>query len=109
MKRPVGRKKQIPRKLHGQGRCALHSTAGVDIAIGSASDSPHVDAPVTIEIFVLDRSQGVAQPLRKVVVRSDHTSLQCERTNDPALPVVKLSNGAGTIMFQLLDLRKIGG
>src|SRR5580700_5971024 len=109
MKRSIGRKKKVSRKLHGESRGALHFATRLNIAICSPGDPPHIDAPVTVEILVLNRNQGIAQHLRIVVIRRDHSPLQCERTYGAALPVVKLGNGVGTEMFQLLDLGKIRG
>src|ERR1700730_11166373 len=109
MKGSVGRKKQVARELHGESRCALHSPARLDVSIRRTGDSPHVYAPVTIAILILNRNQGIAQYLRIIVVGSHHSSLQCERANDAALPVVKFGDGTGTVMLQLLDLGKVGG
>ena len=81
----VGRQEEITGQLHGQRRGALYAAAGFDVAIGSSHNAPDVDAPVPVEIFVLDGDQGIAQDLRVVVVGSDHAALQREGANDAAL------------------------
>src|ERR1700685_4151142 len=108
MKGSIGRKKEVARKLHSESRCALDSAAGFNVPVRRPSNPPDIDAPVTIEILVLNRNQGVAQHLRIIVVRRNHSPLQRKRTDDAALPVVKLGDGTGTVVFQLLDLGKIG-
>ena len=62
-----------------------------------------------IKILVLDRNERVAQNLRIIVVRSDHAPLQRKSPNDPSRLVIELSNRAGPVVFQLFNLRKVGG
>ncbi len=78
MKGPVGRKKKIARQLHGQGGSALHSAAGLDVAVGRPRDAPDVDAPVPVEVLVFDRNQRLAQDFGIVVIAGDHPALQRE-------------------------------
>src|ERR1700685_88052 len=109
MKGSIGRKKEVARKLHSESRCALDSASGFNVPVRRAGDPPDIDAPVTIEILVLNRNQGVAQHLWKIAVRRHHSPLKRERTDDAAPAVIKLGNRTWTVMFQLFHLGKIGG
>ena len=82
--------------------------AGLDVAIGCARNAPHVDAGVPVEIFVLDRDQGVTQDGREIVIAGNHSPLQSEGTDDASLIVVEFGSRAGPVMFELFHLRKIG-
>ena len=80
-----------------------------DVTVERARNSPHIDAPVFFEILVFSGEQRVAQSLRKLVITDDHAALDGERTHLAALVVVDFCNCTGPVVFELANLRKIGG
>ena len=109
MKRAVGRKKQIARQLHGQGRCALHLPAGLNVAVRRADDAPEIDSGMPVEVFVFNGNQRIPQDRSEIIVARDYSSLQGERSNHAPVIVIQLSDRTGTVRFQCLDLRQICG
>ena len=109
LERAIGGEEEIARELHGESRGALHAPAGFDVAIRRAENAPDIDAPVSIEIFVFDGNEGVAKDGRVIVVGSDHAALKGEGTDDAAMVVVEFGDGAGAVVFEIVDLREVGG
>src|SRR5215472_4269264 len=105
----VRREEQVARQLHGQCRGALGAALQQNVTPRCPEDTPHIYAPVLLEILVFGGDQGIAQNLREVGVAVDDAPLQRELANDAVLVVVKLGDGAGAIMFELGDLRQVGG
>jgi hypothetical protein len=81
----------------------------LDVAIGGAHDTPDVNAPVSVKVLVFDGKQGVAEHLRIIVVGGDNPALQSERSDDTALVVVELGDGAGTVVLEIVHLWEVGG
>src|SRR5262249_23430785 len=79
------------------------------VAVTSAKNPPEVDAPVSLECFILGRDHGFAKNGGNVVVGNDHSALEGEGADHASLRVIDFSDGAGTKALQLVDLRKIGG
>src|ERR1051326_7163815 len=89
------REEQVARELHGQRGSALRPRSRSDIAVGGAHHAPEIDAPVLLKVLVFGGENGVAQDLRKIIVRSQHAALQGKRPDLPALIVIKLGDSAG--------------
>src|ERR1700692_3586159 len=109
IERAGGRKKKIAGKLHGESGCALDFSTRLDIAIRGARNAPDVDARVAVEILVFNRDQGVAQNLGIIIVTGDDPALQRKGTDYSSASVKKFSDRAGTIAFELIDLRQVSG
>src|SRR5579864_3273 len=105
----VGGKEQVARELHGQRGRALDFASGFDVTVGSADDAPEVYPGVTVEIFVFDRDQRVAEHRREIVVAHDDSSLQRERADDFSVIIIEFSDRAGPIGFERVHLGQVGG
>ena len=81
---------------------------GFNVAIRGADDAPEINSGVTVEIFVFDRDQRVAQHGRKIVVAGDHAALQRERSDHAVVIVVEFGDGTGAVGFERVDLRQVG-
>src|SRR5271165_4429793 len=103
----IGREKQVARQLHGQRRGALGAALLQDVSQGSAKHPPNVHTPVTFKILVFGGNQGVAQHLGKIVVGVNDAPLQRELADDAVLVIVELGDGAGAVVLQFGDLRKV--
>ncbi len=81
----------------------------LDVAIGGAHDAPEIDSGMFVEIFVFDRDQRIAQYGREIVVADDYAPLQRERSDHASVIVVEFGDGTGTVGFEGVDLRQVGG
>ena len=61
------------------------------------------------EILVFRGNKGIYKHRGKVAVRGDHAPLQREGANDIAVNVVEFGAGDRAIVFQLVNLREVGG
>ena len=105
IKGPVRGKKQIASKLHGESGRSLHFSAGFDIAIRRADDTPDVDARVAVEIFVFDRDQRIAEDFWIIIVGRNDAALKRKGADDSALAIIKFRDRARTITLEFIDLR----
>src|SRR4029077_18750977 len=102
------REEQVTRELHGERGCSLRPRPGTHIAIGGSHHAPEVDTPVLLKRLVFSGEDGVTQYLGKFVIRSQHAALQGERSDLPAMIVIKFRDGAGAIALKIADLGKVG-
>src|SRR6202034_865686 len=98
---------EIARELHGERGSALRTALGENVVPGGAGNAEQVDAPMALEVAVFSGNDSLAQDRGKIVVVHDDTALQGEGAKDAAMSIVELGGGAGAIMFQLIDLRKV--
>src|SRR3954447_90486 len=105
----IRREEEIAGKLNGQCGCALYLSGRFDVAIRGADDPPEVDAGVFVEILVFNGDESVPQDGRKIFVAGHHAALQGERSDDAVVVVVEFCDRTGTVGFESIDLRKIGG
>ena len=73
----------------------------------SAGDTKHVDAPMGIEVLVLDGNDGLSQNGREVVVVDDDSLFQRERADDATLGVVQVGDSGRSVALEVVDLRQI--
>ena len=61
---------EIAGKLHGDGAGAFGFTALDEVAVGGAGDTGKIDAPVILEVLVLDGGDGVVEDFEESAPRS---------------------------------------
>ena len=105
----VAREKQVARQLHGEGGGALGAAARGQVVIRRAGDAEYVDAPVALEVLVLDGEDGLAQHGREGGVGHDGAAFECKGAEGTAVHVVEIRGGEGTVVLEVLDLRQIDG
>src|ERR1700722_11848336 len=79
--------KKIARQLHGQGRRALGAPSGSQIVIGGAEHAKHINAPVALEILILNRNHRLAQHRRNCFIGNDDAPLQGKGAEDATMHV----------------------
>ena len=72
-----------------------------------AADAQYIDSPVGFEALVFNRDDGLAEDGGKTVVADHLAAFQRKRADDAALSVVKVGQGGGAVMLQLVDLGQI--
>src|SRR5262249_38198310 len=67
--------KEIAGELHADGAGAFRSAMLEDVAIGGAGNTGEVDAPVILEVLVLDGGDGVVENLGTLLVGHQDATL----------------------------------
>ena len=101
------REEQIARELHGQRGSALRPRTRGDIAISGAQYPPEIDSPVLLKILVFGGENCVAQDFRELIIGSQHAALKGKRADHLSMVVIKLRDGARTVVFEFADLRQV--
>ena len=60
--------KEVPGQLHGDGAGSFRFAPFEQISIRGASDTREINAPVIFEMLVLNRTNGVVENLRTLLV-----------------------------------------
>ncbi len=105
----VGREKEVARQLHGEGRSALRAVVGAEVVYKGAADAQHVHAPVRLKGLVFDGDHGLAKDGRKSVEVHHLAAFKREGPDNTALAVVKVGQGGGAVVLQLVDLGQVDG
>jgi len=74
-----------------------------------SGDSKHVDAPVGIEVLVLNGDDSLSQDRSEVVIVDNDSALERKRADDAALDVVQVGHRRRPVAFEVVNLREVDG
>ena len=104
----LGRQEELSAELLGEGAGPLSSTPLGEVRDRGPHDAQDIDAPVALEMAVLDGDDRVPEHRRDLVVGHNDAPLQGEAADDRAVVRVKVRHHVRPVIFQLANLRQVG-